>query len=178
LKDQVIETIGVVFFQDFVYSYYMVMPSADTLIGDTLMNSEEVAFVHERLMLSQIQSPTDLTVESFSQSFGLMPMLVARTLSDARPEDHSLSSLIATNEFLIKTLGKSRLSRSTVEGGFIKIDKFWRNNDPLGVYKPGDMFYVDDNHPWMPYFPLLILVPSALLTLLLMLLWLAHSVTR
>lgn len=156
----------------------MVMPSADTLIGETLMNSEEVAFVHERLMLSQIQSPTDLTVESFSQSFGLMPMLVARTLSHVRPEDHSLSSLIATNEFLIKTFGKSRVSRNTVEGGFIKIDKFWRNNDPLGVYKPGDMFYVDDNHPWMPYFPLLILVPSAFLTLLLMLMWLAYILTK
>ena len=65
------------------------MPSADTLIGDTLMKSEEVAFVHERLILSPMQSPTDLTVESFSQRYGLMPMLVARTLSDVRPEDHS-----------------------------------------------------------------------------------------
>jgi hypothetical protein len=156
----------------------MMMNSADTLIGSTEMTPSETALVHEKLMLSPMQAARDFTIADFSQSFRLMPMLVARTLSDVRPEDHSLRSLIATNEFLIKTFGKSRVSRDVVEGGFVKVDKFWRNNDPLGVYRPGDMFYVDDNHPWMPIFPLLILVPSAFFAALLMLGWIIHSVVK
>ena len=154
------------------------MQSADTLIGSTEMSPTEAAFIHERLMLCTMHSPRDVTIEEFSQNFRLMPMLVARTLSGIRPEDHSLQSLIKTNEFLILTFGKSRLSRSAVEGGFMKTDKLWRNNDPLGVYQPGDMFYVDDNHPWMPIFPWLILAPSAFLTLLLMLMVMINTVTK
>ena len=113
------------------------MQSADTLIGSTEMSPTEAGFVHERLMLCTMQAPRDVTIEEFAQNFRLMPMLVARILSDIRPEDHSLRSLIKTNEFLILTFGKSRLSRSAVEGGFMKTDKLWRNNDPLGVYQPG-----------------------------------------
>jgi len=150
------------------------MNSADTLIGATEMSSSEAAFVHQRLMLSEMQSPRELTIEVFAQNFRLMPMLVARTLLDIRPEDQSLKSVVSTNEFLIKTFGKSRVGRDVVEGGYVKMDKFWRNNDPLGVYRPGDMFYVDDNHPWMPYFPLLILAPSAFLSFLLFVAWVAH----
>jgi hypothetical protein len=156
----------------------MALHSADTLIGATEMSLTEASYIHEQLMLSPMQAPKDLTVETFSQNFRLMPMLVARTLSDIRPEDHSLRSLITTNEFLIKTFGKSRVSRSVLEGGYIKTEKFWRNNDPLGVYQPGDMFYVDENHPWMPIFPLLILAPSAFFTALLLLGWIVHVVAK
>lgn len=154
------------------------MNSADTIIGATEMSPSEAAFVHQKLMLSEMQAPRELTIDDFSQNFRLMPMLVARTLLDVRPEDQSLRSIVATNEFLIKTFGKSRVSRGAVEGGFVKIDKFWRNNDPLGVYRPGDMFYVDDNHPWMQIFPLLILAPTAFLAALVFVGWLAHYVAK
>ena len=154
------------------------MNSADTLIGATEMSPSEAAFVHEQLMLSPMQAPRELTIEDFSQNFRLMPMLVARTLLDVRPEDQSLRSVVATNEFLIKAFGKNRVSRDTVEGGFVKIDKFWRNNDPLGVYRPGDMFYVDDNHPWMPYFPLLILAPTAFVGALMLIAGVISGVTK
>ena len=59
-------------------------------------------------------------------------------------------------------------------GGFVKTEKFWRNNDPLGVYQPGDMFYVDDNHPWMPFFPVLILAPTCFVLFLVFVAWMAH----
>jgi hypothetical protein len=156
----------------------MIMNSADALISATEMSPTEVAFVHQRLMVTEMQVPRESTIGDFAQDFQVMPMLVARTLLDARPEDQSLRSIVATNEFLIKTFGKSRVGREVVEGGYVKMDKFWRNNDPLGVYRPGDMFYVDDNHPWMPYFPLLILAPSAFLTFLLFVAWVAHVVAK
>lgn len=130
------------------------------------MNPSEVETVQRRLILSSSEYTTGQTVQQFADSYGLMPMLVARTLSEARPEDNSLRSLIATNEFLIKTFGKKRISREAVEGDLLKMDKFWRSNDPLGVYRPGDLFYVDDDHPWRDFFPLLILVPTAIALLL------------
>lgn len=136
------------------------MNSADDLIGATDMSPSEAVLIHERLMLSTMHEPREISVEKFAHNFRLKPMLVARTLSELRPEDNSLRSLISTNEFLIKTFGKKRLTKESVEGAMVITHKFWRNNDPLGVYKPGDMFYVDDNHPWMPYFPILILAPT------------------
>lgn len=142
------------------------MYSADDLIGATQMNPSEVETVQRRLILSSSEHTTGQSVQQFADSYGLMPMLVARTLSEARPEDNSLRSLIATNEFLIKTFGKKRISREAVEGDLLKMDKFWRSNDPLGVYRPGDLFYVDDDHPWRDFFPLLILVPTAIALLL------------
>ena len=156
----------------------MVMNSADDLIAATEMTPSEAAFVHERLILSTMQSPREISVGSFAQNFRLMPMLVARTLSEIRPEDNGLSSLVATNEFLIKTFGKGRISKNMVEGALYKTEKFWRNNDPLGVYRPGDMFYVDDNHPWMPYFPIMILAPTAFLIFMTLVAYLAHLVAR
>ena len=154
------------------------MNSADDLIGATEMSPSEEGIIHERLMLSTMQEPRGISVENFAHNFRLKPMLVARSLSDLRPEDNSLKSLIATNEFLIKTFGRKRLSREAVEGAMVVTHKFWRNNDPLGVYKPGDMFYVDDNHPWMPYFPVLILAPSAFVLALALLAEMVHTVVK
>lgn len=142
------------------------MYSADDLIGATEMDSNESGYVYRRLMLSIEDYPQPQTVQQFAKRNGLMPMLVARTLAEYRETDHSLNSLIATNEFLIKSFGKNRLSREFVEGTLVKADKFWRHNDPLGVYQPGDMFYVDDNHPWRQIFPILILAPTAFVLLL------------
>lgn len=144
------------------------MFSTDDLIGATEMTPQESAHVHEQLMLAEMVAPQSFTVSAFAEGFGLKPMLVARTLSDYRREDTNLSSLIATNEFLIKNFGKKRYSREFVEGRMLTMDRFWRNNDPLGVYRPGDMFYVDDNHPWMKLFPFLILVPTMAALLLLL----------
>ena len=152
----------------------MVMNSADDLIAATEMTPAEAAVIHEQLLLSATDPEFGVTVGRFSQEYGLMPMLVARTLSNLRPEDTGLSSLISTNEFLIKTFGKGRISRNMVEGSYVKTEKFWRNNDPLGVYQPGDMFYVDDNHPWMPYFPILILAPTVFVLFLIFVTWLAN----
>lgn len=140
------------------------MFSADDLIGATMMEPSEVAVVQERLVLSVPDRAVPQTVQEFASNHGLMPMLVARTLSELRPEDNSLQSLVSTNEFLIKTFGKKRISREAVEGDLLKMDKFWKSNDPLGIYRPGDLFYVDDNHPWRNYFPILILAPTAILT--------------
>lgn len=153
------------------------MTSADAAIATTKMTPGEAAFVHERLMLSPMQSPRDVTIDEFSRSFRLMPMLVARTLLEIRP-DEQLSATVTTNEFLIKTFGKNRVSRDVVEGGFAKIEKFWRHNDPLGIYQPGDMFYVDDNHPWMRYFPILVLAPTAFFATLVGLFFFIHVVAR
>lgn len=154
------------------------MISADDLIAGTEMNPSEAAFVYQRLMLAEMDAPSGVSIGMFSQSLGLKPMLVARTLSDLRPEDQSLRSLISTNEFLIKTFGKGRISRNMVEGGYIKTEKFWRNNDPLGVYQPGDMFYVDDNHPWMSFFPILILAPTAFVMFLISVAYMLHVVIK
>jgi len=162
--------IGCKFFcSNFVYSNKKMMYSADDLIGGTEMNATEVGFVFERLMLAPKNDPRTQTIQQFAEQNGFMPMLVARTLAEHRHNDNSLNSLIATNEFLIKTFGKNRLSREAVEGDLMKMDKFWRHNDPLGVYQPGDMFYVDDNHPWRQVFPILILAPTAFVLILFLL---------
>jgi hypothetical protein len=150
------------------------MNSADDLIGATEMTPAEAAYIHGRLLISTTDPEFGVTINRFSNEYGLMPMLVARTLADIRPSDSNLNSLISTNEFLIKTFGKNRVSRDAVEGGMMKLDRFWRNNDPLGVYQPGDMFYVDDNHPWMPYFPILIFAPTAFVLFLMSVAALVH----
>ena len=152
--------------------------SADDLIASTELNPDEAAYIHERLMLAPMVQPAKSNIGHFSESFQLMPMLVARTLSEIRPEDSVLSSLISSNEFLIKTFGKKRLTREAVEGAMVVTHKFWRNNDPLGVYKPGDMFYVDDNHRWMRYFPIMILAPSAFVLVLGSFATFIHAIVR
>jgi len=156
----------------------MLLNSADDLIAATEMTSQEAAYVHERLILAPMAVPHDSSVGDFADNYRLMPMLVARTLSEIRPNDTSLHGLISTNEFLIKTFGKGRISRNMVEGGFVRTEKFWRNNDPLGVYRPGDMFYVDDNHPLMPYFPILILAPTAFVVFMVFVATALHFVVR
>lgn len=137
------------------------MYSADDLIGAVEMSPEEAAYAYGRLTLTKTEFNDAQSVSDFSRVYGFMPMMVARHVADYRRNDSSLNTLISTNEFLIKNFGKKRLSHEFVEGTLRKSDKFWRSNDPLGVYQPGDMFYVDDNHPWRDYFPLLILVPTA-----------------
>lgn len=105
------------------------------------------------------------TVAQFAANNGVKPLLVARVLSSLRPDDEQLPRLINSTEFVIKNFGKKRLSREIVEGDVRRLDKFWRSNDPLGVYQPGDMFYVDDNHPWRQHFPVLILLPLGIVLL-------------
>jgi hypothetical protein len=173
-----ITEIGVETLLKFVYSTAMIINTVDDLIAVTEMTGAEAAEIHQRLILSTIDLDSGVSVGRFSEEFGLMPMLVARNLSDIRPEDHSLMSLISTNELLIKTFGKSRMSREVVEGGYVKMEKFWRTNDPLGVYRPGDMFYVDENHPWMPYFPLLILGPTAFVGMMILFAWIGHILVK
>ncbi|MBI1331625.1 MAG: hypothetical protein JST12_00775 [Armatimonadetes bacterium] len=141
--------------------------SADDQIGAVRMNSDEVNWIYQRLALHALDDPRPQTVAEFSEGHGFMPMLVARTLNERRPEDTGLTSLIATNEFLIKNFGKNRLSHEFVEGMIRKMDLYWRGNDPLGVYQPGDMFYVDDDHPLRDFFPVLILAPVGMLALML-----------
>ena len=140
--------------------------SADDPIGATQITAEKLAYVHQHLLLEIHPDPRPQSVDQFARGHALMPMLVARSLSDQRPNDQALSSLIATNEFLIKSFGKKSMPREFVEGTLVKSDKFWRHNDPLGVYQPGDMFYVDDNHPLRNWFPVLILAPTAFVVLL------------
>ena len=152
--------------------------SADDLIGATHMTPSEAAHVHEQLLLSAMHEPREISIEKFAHNFRLKPMLVARSLSEMRPDDQGLQHLIKTNEFLIKTFGRKRLSRDAVEGAMVITHKFWRNNDPLGVYKPGDMFYIDDNHPWMPYFPLMILAPSVFVAFLGLVATIVHTVVK
>ena len=107
-----------------------------------------------------------VTVGSLADDLGMKPLMVARAVSELRGEsDRELVAAIKRNDFLIKKLGTARLSAEVVAGDRRLMDKFWRNNDPLGVYRPGDMWYVDENHKLMPYFPILILVPTALLVL-------------
>lgn len=107
-----------------------------------------------------------VTVGSLAEELGMKPLMVARAISDLRGDsDRELVAAIKRNDFLIKKLGTARLSAEVVSGDRRLMDKFWRNNDPLGVYRPGDMWYVDENHKLMPYFPILILVPTAVLVL-------------
>ena len=136
------------------------MYSADDLIGAVEMSPSEASYAYSRLTLVETEFQFSQSVGDFARIYGFMPMMVARHVAEYRQNDSSLNALISTNEFLIKNFGKKRLSHEFVEGTLRKSDKFWRNNDPLGVYQPGDMFYVDDNHPWRDYFPLLILVPT------------------
>ncbi|MDH4387552.1 MAG: hypothetical protein QE269_02365 [Fimbriimonas sp.] len=116
--------------------------------------------------LSSIAPREVATVGSLAEELGMKPLLVARAVSELRGDsDQELVTAIKQNDFLIKKLGTARLSAEVVSGDRRLMDKFWRNNDPLGVYRAGDMWYVDENHKWMPYFPILILVPTALLVL-------------
>ena len=96
----------------------------------------------------------------------MKPLLVARAVSELRGEsDHELVAAIKRNDYLIKKLGTARLTAEVVSGDRRLMDKFWRNNDTLGVLRPGDMWYVDEHSKWMPYFPILILLPFALLVI-------------
>jgi hypothetical protein len=106
------------------------------------------------------------TVGSLANDLGMKPLLVARAVSELRGEsDRELVAAIKRNDYLISKVGTARLSAEAAAGDRRLMDKFWRSTDPLGVYRPGDMWYVDENHKWMPYFPILILVPTALLIL-------------
>lgn len=106
------------------------------------------------------------TIGSMAEDLQMKPMLVARAVSDIRGDtDRELVAAIKRNDFLIKKLGTARLSAEVVSGDRRLFDKFWRNNDPLGVLRPGDMWYVDEHHKWMPYFPILILAPLAVLVI-------------
>jgi hypothetical protein len=91
----------------------------------------------------------------------MKPLLVARAVSELRGEsDRELVAAIKRNDYLISKVGTARLSAEAAAGDRRLMDKLWRSTDPLGVYR-----YVDENHKWMPYFPILILVPTALLIL-------------
>jgi hypothetical protein len=138
-------------------------------VSDDILNSavlpEEVDAVSRQIMM-ELPGGSIHSVGTLADGLGMKPLLVARRVLELRGgTDTELASAIDRNDFLIKKLGTARLSAEMVAGDRRLMDKFWRNNDPLGVYRPGDMFYVDDNHPWMPYFPILILAPSALLAL-------------
>ncbi|HLO98059.1 MAG TPA: hypothetical protein VK171_05645 [Fimbriimonas sp.] len=127
----------------------------------TLSNAEMDIIASELQISEPILMPMQ-TVAQFAANNGVKPLLVARTLSQLRPADEQLPQLINSTEFIIKNFGKKRLTREIGEADVLSIKGFWRNNDPLGVYQPGDMFYIDPNHPWRPYFPILILVPLGL----------------
>jgi hypothetical protein len=106
------------------------------------------------------------TVGSLANDLGMKPLMVARAISELRGEsDGELVAAIRRNDCLISKVGTARLSAEALAGDRRLMDTFWRQNDPLGVYRPGDMWYVDENHKWLPYFPILILVPTALLVL-------------
>jgi hypothetical protein len=106
------------------------MNSADDLIGATEMTPAEAAYIHGRLLISTTDPEFGVTINRFSNEYGLMPMLVARTLADIRPSDSNLNSLISTNEFLIKTFGKNRVSRDAVEDfGEITIPLVFTNRE-------------------------------------------------
>ena len=152
--------------------------SADDLIGATEMTADETSYVYERLILSSNPNPHHQSIHQFASHNNLMPMLVARTVAENRQSDTTLNSLIATNEFLIRSFGKKRTSREFVEAAMAKTSSFWRNGDPLGVYQPGDMFYVDENHPLRQWFPWLILAPTAFLAFLTFAAFLVHAVLR
>lgn len=130
----------------------------------TLSGAEMEIIAAELQIAEPILAPMQ-TVSDFAANNGLKPLLVARTLSQLRPADEELPQLISSTEFIIKNFGKKRLTREICEADVLSIKGFWRNNDPLGVYQPGDMFYIDPNHPWRPYFPILILVPLAVVLL-------------
>lgn len=139
------------------------------MVSDEILNapvsSAEAEVVARRYMGSLGERAT-LTIGSVAEDLGMKPLLVARAISEERRgEDLELVAAIKRNDFLIARVGTARLSPEVVAGDRRLFDKFWRNNDPLGVYRPGDMWYVDEHLPWMPYFPFLILVPAAVLAL-------------
>ncbi len=138
------------------------------LVSDELLN-EAVLPEEVRVVAAALQAPHDgsliHTVGSLADALCAKPLRVANVLLEHRGQDDRLKALVDQNEFLIKKLGSARLSAEVVAGDRRLLDKFWRNNDPLGVYKPGDMFYVDEHHKMMPFFPVLVLVPAAILAL-------------
>jgi hypothetical protein len=109
---------------------------------------------------------SELPLLEFADYIEIKPMLVARKLAEIRPEDQVLLSLIEQIEREIKYFGRNRIPNEVMEGIPAMSALRPREHDPLGVYRPGDMWYVDENHAWARYFPVLILVPISLLILL------------
>jgi len=135
---------------------------SDQILDAPVSKSEATQVASQ--FLGNVSDQSSFTIGSLAADLGMKPLLVARVISDLRGgSDPELDHAIKHNDFLIKKLGTARLSAEVVAGDRRLLDKFWRNNDPLGVYRPGDMWYVDENHKWMPYFPILILVPAAAL---------------
>lgn len=141
----------------------------DSLVSDEILSapvSADEADAVAAWFLGSVPRRNSMTMGSVAEDLGMKPLLVARAVSEIRGDsDRELAAAIKRNDFLIGRLGTARLSPEVVSGDRRLLDKFWRHNDPLGVYRPGDMWYVDENHKWMPYFPILILVPTALLVL-------------
>jgi hypothetical protein len=129
----------------------------DHLVSIPLSPAERQT-ISQRLVANSIAGET---IGEYANANGLKPMRVAQELITLRPADTELKALVKNLERHILRYGTTRITAETVEGDLQNFDKFWRNNDPLGVYQPGDMFYVDPNHPWRRIFPALILVPTA-----------------
>lgn len=147
----------------------MAMVSDEILFAP--VSAEEAKEVAARY-LGSIQPREVTTISSVADDLGMKPLLVARTVSELRGEsDGELVAAIKRNDFLIKKLGTARLSPEAVAGDRRLMDKFWRSNDPLGVLRPGDMWYVDENHKWIRYFPILILLPTFVLMLVPLMGW-------
>lgn len=115
---------------------------------------------------SNLSPGSDVPLTHFANQIEIKPMLVARSLSGMRPEDTDLHGLIDQIEREIKYFGHNRIPNEVMEGVPVMSALRPREHDPLGVYRPGDMWYVDENHPWAKYFPVLILVPLTVLVLL------------
>jgi hypothetical protein len=145
------------------------MMSLDDQIRETRLDAYERDHVVRKLLL---RSDFGATVGELAVANEVKPMRIAQELVELRPNDSTLRDLVRTSETLILKYGTSHLSPEAVAESLKPSDKFWRNHDPLGVYRPGDMFYVDHNDKMARYYPVLILVPTAAAILIPLLIWL------
>lgn len=154
------------------------MESFSDSLGGIVLSVDE-----QRLLLVEIQKHSSslispCTIDSFCREYEVRPMLVARLLVSIRGSDHQLAEAVAEIERNIKYFGRDRIPNEVMEGKPIMSAFRPREHDPLGVYRPGDLWYVDENHPWSKYFPVLILAPLGVLLLLLLILGINHLVFR
>lgn len=133
---------------------------------DLQLSLDDQEKIRQDLRLQRDQEPQPISVEEFAESTGLKKMLVLRTLTQLKPENTELRAFLQNEENRIRFQGHSQITESVVE----RITKMRPLNtkvhDPLGIYKPGDMFYVDENDRLAAYYPVLTLVPSFLLILI------------